>query len=137
VQVVFWGVFVPGPREVTEALWNTCCAAVVATGLTGTGHRSDRCSTGSKPCKFPLCVSVCFGPEGCLLVPRSSSTSVAAWAWPTWVVSQRHVLEAVFILWESPSPSRRIFIGSHSLPPLWFAVSVLQIFIPILNLHRH
>jgi hypothetical protein len=24
------------------------------------------------------------------------------------------------------SPSRRIFIGSHSLPPFWFAVSVLQ-----------
>jgi hypothetical protein len=38
------------------------------------------------------------------------------------------VLEAVFILLESPSPSRRIFIGSHSLPPpLWFAVSVLQL----------
>jgi hypothetical protein len=36
------------------------------------------------------------------------------------------VLEAVFILLEFPSPSRRIFIGSHSLPPLWFAVSVLQ-----------
>jgi hypothetical protein len=36
-------------------------------------------------------------------------------------------LEAVFILLEFPSPSRRIFIGSHSLPPLWFAVSVLQI----------
>jgi hypothetical protein len=35
-------------------------------------------------------------------------------------------LEAVFILLESPSPSRRIFIGSLSLPPLWFAVSVLQ-----------
>jgi hypothetical protein len=35
-------------------------------------------------------------------------------------------LEAVFILLESLSPSRRIFIGSHSLPPLWFAVSVLQ-----------
>jgi hypothetical protein len=28
------------------------------------------------------------------------------------------VLEAVFILLEFPSPSRRIFIGSHSLPPL-------------------
>jgi hypothetical protein len=28
---------------------------------------------------------------------------------------------------EFSSPSRRIFIGSHSLPPLWFAVSVLQI----------
>jgi hypothetical protein len=26
-------------------------------------------------------------------------------------------LEAVFILLEFPSPSRRIFIGSHSLPP--------------------
>jgi hypothetical protein len=27
-------------------------------------------------------------------------------------------LEAAFILLEFPSPSRRIFIGSHSLPPL-------------------
>jgi hypothetical protein len=27
------------------------------------------------------------------------------------------VLEAVFVLLESLSPSRRIFIGSHSLPP--------------------
>jgi hypothetical protein len=35
-------------------------------------------------------------------------------------------LEAVFILLEPLSPSRRIFIGSHSLPPLWFAVSVLH-----------
>jgi hypothetical protein len=35
-------------------------------------------------------------------------------------------LEAVFILLEFPSPSRRIFIGSHSLPPLRFAVSVLH-----------
>jgi hypothetical protein len=26
-------------------------------------------------------------------------------------------LEAVFILLEFPSPLRRIFIGSHSLPP--------------------
>jgi hypothetical protein len=51
------------------------------------------------------------------LVPRSSGTPVATWAWPTWVVSRRRVLEAVFILLEFPSPSRRIFIGSHSLPP--------------------
>jgi hypothetical protein len=36
------------------------------------------------------------------------------------------VLEAVFVLLESPSPSRRIFIDSHSLPPLWFVVSVLH-----------
>jgi hypothetical protein len=68
-----------------------------------------------------------FGSEGCLLVPKSSSTSVAAWAWPTWVVSRRRVLEAVFVLLESLSPSRIIFIGSPSLPPLWFAVSVLQV----------
>jgi hypothetical protein len=60
------------------------------------------------------------------LVPRFSSTSVAAWTWPTWVVSRRRVLEVVFVLLEYPSPFRRIFIGSHSLPPLWFAVSVLQ-----------
>jgi hypothetical protein len=36
------------------------------------------------------------------------------------------VLEVVFLLLEFSSPSRRIFIGSHSLPPLWFAVSVLH-----------
>jgi hypothetical protein len=52
-----------------------------------------------------------------VLVPRSSGTPVATWALPTWVVSQRSVLEVVFILLEFPSPSRRIFIGSHSLSP--------------------
>jgi hypothetical protein len=67
-----------------------------------------------------------LGSEGCVMVPRSSGAPVATWAWPTWVVSRRRVLEVVFILLEFPSPSRRIFIGSHSLPPLWFAVSVLQ-----------
>jgi hypothetical protein len=40
---VLGGVFVPVPREVTEALWNACCAAAVATDLTGAVHRSDRC----------------------------------------------------------------------------------------------
>jgi hypothetical protein len=126
-RLCFGGVFVPGPREVTEAFWNVCCATAVATGLTGAVHLSNQCSTGSKPCKFLFCVLVFFGSEGCLLVPRSSGTPVATWAWPTWVVSRRRVLEAVFILLESSSPSRRIFIGSHSLPPLWFAVSVLHL----------
>jgi hypothetical protein len=96
------------------------------TGLIGAGHRSDRCSTGSKTCKFLLCVLVCFGSEGCLLVPRSSGTPVAMWAWPTWLVSQRRVLEAVFVLLESPCPSRRIFISPIHSPPLWFAVSVFH-----------
>jgi hypothetical protein len=36
----FGGVFVPGPREVTEALWNICCAVAIATGLTRSVHRS-------------------------------------------------------------------------------------------------
>jgi hypothetical protein len=40
---VFGGVFVLGPREVTKALWNTCCAVAAATGLTGSVHRSDWC----------------------------------------------------------------------------------------------
>jgi hypothetical protein len=43
VQVCFGGVYVPGPSEVTEAFWNVCCVAAVATGLTGSFHRSDRC----------------------------------------------------------------------------------------------
>jgi hypothetical protein len=51
-RLCFGGVFVPGPRDVTEAFWNACCAAAVATGLTGSAHRSDQCSTGNKPCKF-------------------------------------------------------------------------------------
>jgi hypothetical protein len=58
-----------------------------------------------------------LGSKGCVSVPRSSGTLVATWAWPTWVVSRRRVLEAAFMLLEFPSPSRRIFIGSHSLPP--------------------
>jgi hypothetical protein len=58
-----------------------------------------------------------LGSEGCVLVPRSNGTPVAAWAWPIWVVSRRRVLEAVFILLEFSSPSRSIFIGSHSIPP--------------------
>jgi hypothetical protein len=68
-----------------------------------------------------------------VLVPRSCGTPVTTWAWLTWVVSQRRVLEAVFILSEFPSPSRRIFIGSHSLPPLWFAVSVLQVVLELVR----
>jgi hypothetical protein len=42
-RLCFRGVFVPGPREVAEALWNSCCAPAVATGLTDSVHRSDWC----------------------------------------------------------------------------------------------
>jgi hypothetical protein len=63
-----------------------------------------------------MCSAVFSGLLGWELVPRSSNTLVATWAWATWIVSRRRVLEALFILLEPTSPSRRIFIGSHSLP---------------------
>jgi hypothetical protein len=80
---------------------------VVLTDLTGVGQWTRG-----------LVFRCVLGLEGCVLVPRFSSTPVATWTWPIRVVSWRRVLEAVFVLLESSSPSRRIFIGSHSLPPL-------------------
>jgi hypothetical protein len=56
-------------------------------------------------------------------VPRTSSTPVATWSWQTEGRSAESVILGVrpsgFILSEFQSPSRRIFIDSHSLPPLW------------------
>jgi hypothetical protein len=103
-------------------LSGSCQLSPAGTGLTGGAHRSERCWSVDSRFVF-RCV---HGLQGCVLVPRSSGTPVATWAWPTWVFTQRRVLEAVFILLEFPSPSRRFFIGSQSLP-LWFAVSVLQV----------
>jgi hypothetical protein len=57
------------------------------TGLTGGAHRSDRC--WSVDSRFGVLLRL--GSEGCVLVPRSSGTPVATWAWPTWVVSRRRV----------------------------------------------
>jgi uncharacterized membrane protein YeaQ/YmgE (transglycosylase-associated protein family) len=58
-----------------------------------------------------------------VFVPRTSSTPVATWFWQTEGRSAERVILGVrpseFILSEFQSPSRRIFIGSHSLPPLW------------------
>jgi hypothetical protein len=97
-----------------EPLSESCPVSPAGTGLTGGAHRSDRCWSVDSRFGVPLRSRV---GRVCVLVPRSSGTSVATWAWPTWVVSRRRVLEAVFILLEFPFPSRRIFIGSHSLPP--------------------
>jgi hypothetical protein len=107
-----------------EPLSESCLVSPSGTGLTGGAHRSDRC--GSVDSSFGVPLRSRVGRQ-CVLVPRSSGTPVATWAWPILVVSRRCVLEAAFILLEFRSPSRRIFIGSHSLPPLWFAVSVLQV----------
>jgi hypothetical protein len=56
-----------------------------------------------------------------VFVPRTSSTLVATWFWQTEGRSAECVILGVgpseFILLEFQSPSRKIFIGSHSLPP--------------------
>jgi hypothetical protein len=56
-----------------------------------------------------------------VFVPRTSSTLLATWFWQTEGRSAERVILGVrpseFILMESLSPSRRVFIGSHSLPP--------------------
>jgi hypothetical protein len=59
-----------------------------------------------------------------VFVPRTSSTSMATWFWQTEGRGAERVILGVrpsgFILLEFRSPSRRIFIGSHSLPPpIW------------------
>jgi hypothetical protein len=67
-------------------------------------------------------------------VPRTSSTPVATWFWQTEGRSVERVILGVrpneFILSEFQSPSRRIFIGSHSLPPSLVAYSVLHSLAP-------
>jgi hypothetical protein len=58
-----------------------------------------------------------------VFVPRTSSTPVATWFWQAEGRSADYVILGVrpseFILLEFQSLSRRIFISSHSLPPLW------------------
>jgi hypothetical protein len=56
-----------------------------------------------------------------VFVPRMSNTPVDTWFWQTEGRSMERVILGVrpseFIWLEFQSPSRRIFIGSHSLPP--------------------
>jgi hypothetical protein len=56
-----------------------------------------------------------------VFVPKTSSTPVATWFWQTEGRSVKRVILGVrpseFIMSEFLSPSRRTFIGSHSLPP--------------------
>jgi hypothetical protein len=72
-----------------EPLSGSCSVSPAGTSLTGGAHRSDRC--GSVDSRFGFSDAF-LGSEGC-------------------------VLEVAFVLLEFSSPSRRIFIGSHSLPP--------------------
>jgi hypothetical protein len=58
-----------------------------------------------------------------VFVPRTSNTPVATWFWQTEGRSAERVILGVrpseFILSEFQYLSRIVFIGSHSLPPLW------------------
>jgi hypothetical protein len=78
-----------------EPLSESCSVPPAGTGLTGGAHWSDQCRPVGSSFGVPLRSRV---GRLCVLVPRSSGTPVATWAWPTWIVSRRCVLEAVFIL---------------------------------------
>jgi hypothetical protein len=78
-----------------KPLSGSCPVSPAGTDLTGSAHRSDRCWSVDSRFGVPLRSRV---GRVCVLVPRSSGTPMATWAWPTWLVSRRSVLEAVFIL---------------------------------------
>jgi hypothetical protein len=76
VQVVFWGVFVSGPREVTEALCNICCVVSAATGLTGSSHQSNRCHRSDR--HISTRSSVKCNTKKCCKRPTDGSNSTFA-----------------------------------------------------------
>jgi hypothetical protein len=52
---------------------------------------------------------VWFGSEGCVLVPRTSSTTVATWSWPTWVVEPERVWLFVHLIGVSISFEKNFY----------------------------
>jgi hypothetical protein len=111
------------------------CVLVLGRGvsedfLVARWRRSNRPHTRSNRSPLDSRLPSCFHYRGCVglrllvvFVPRTSSTPVATWFWQTEGRSAERVILGVrpseFIMLEIQSPSRRIFIGSHSLPPLW------------------
>jgi hypothetical protein len=63
-----------------EPLSESCSVSPAGTGLTGGAHRSDGCWSEDSRFGVPLRSQV---GRVCVLVPRSSGTPVATWAWPT------------------------------------------------------
>jgi hypothetical protein len=53
-----------------------------------------------------------------VLVPRSSGTPVATWAWPTWVVSRRRVLDFVYLVGVSISFEKNFYRLPFTPPSL-------------------
>jgi hypothetical protein len=60
-----------------EPLSESCSVSPAGTGLTGSAHLSDRC--GSVDSRFGVPLRSRVG-RLCVLVPRSSGTSVPTWA---------------------------------------------------------
>jgi hypothetical protein len=91
-------------------------------GLTAPYNRSNRPLWTAGFRVVSAVVGACVLRLLVVFVPRTSSTPMATWFWQTEGRSADRVILGVrpseFILSEVQSPSRRIFIGSHSLPPL-------------------
>jgi hypothetical protein len=89
-------------------------------GLTAPHTRSNRPLWTASFRVVSAVVGACVFRLLVVFVPRTSSTPVATWFWQTEGSSAECVILGVrpseFILLEFSSPSRRIFIGSHSLP---------------------
>jgi hypothetical protein len=89
-------------------------------GLTAPYTRSNRPLWTASFRVVSAVVGACVLRLLVVFVPRTSSTPVATWFWQTEGRSADRVILGVrpseFILSEFQSPSRRIFIGSHSLP---------------------
>jgi hypothetical protein len=100
-------------------------------GLTAPHTRSNRPLWTASFRVVSAVVGACVLRLLVVFVPRTSSTPVATWFWQTEGRSAERVILGIrpseFILSEFQSPSRRIFIGSHSLPPSLVAYSVLQV----------
>jgi hypothetical protein len=88
------------------------------TGLTDAGHRSDRVARVESRASFRCVVrEFWFGRLCVALVPRTSSTPMAMWSWPTSVVESETCVGSRIHLVGASISFEKNFIGSHSLPP--------------------
>jgi hypothetical protein len=65
----------------------------------------------------PLCVFVSFGSVGCVLVPRTSSSPMATWSWPTWVVESETCVGSRVLVTASISFEKNFYRLPFNPPP--------------------
>jgi hypothetical protein len=92
-------------------------------GLTGVGDRSDWCWSAAARVGFSAAFS---GRLQWLLVPRTSSTLVAAWSWPTWVDESEICFGSRVRLVGVSISFKKNFYRVPFAPPSLVARSVLQ-----------